>query len=421
MIADATLERVFARRTVALLGDLIRASLWGAVFVLWVVFAQIYARMFRLTIADPVHSDFTIFYYTARLLADGLPMYGAPPARYGVDWAAQHLGNLNPPHFQLLLEPLGWLSYRHAYVLWVTVNAAALLASVLVIGRTLGMGLTWRRVAIGGALVMSAAPFTTVAVTSELSFLLMLPATLAWAAARRQRWRRAGVWLGVCISLKLFFLLFVPWLVLRKRWDTVIAALATTAGITCVGIVVYGPRAYLAWLHLLGSVGWWWLPMNASWHGFVSRVFAGAQTIAAAVSWPAAVTPLAAAGGIVVCAVTVWSARRLGGDAAGSDVAFLLLLLGGLIASPLGWVYYLPFALGPLLGVLWTGTWRLLPTRQVVIVALLCAGLYVSLEQAAAGQPSAFLTVTLASAYFWSTLALWLAVLGLSRRFGPWS
>ena len=111
MIADAPLERVLARRTVALLGDLIRAALWGAVIVVWVVFAQIYARMYRLTLEDPSHSDFTIFYFTARLVADGLPMYGASPARYGIEWAGDHLGNLNPPHFQLLVQPLAALAY----------------------------------------------------------------------------------------------------------------------------------------------------------------------------------------------------------------------------------------------------------------------------------------------------------------------
>ena len=81
---------------------------------MWVAFAQVYARMIRLTITDPTHSDFTIFYYTSRMVADGLPMYGVSPARYGVTWAADHLGNLNPPHVQLLLLPLGHLSYRAA-------------------------------------------------------------------------------------------------------------------------------------------------------------------------------------------------------------------------------------------------------------------------------------------------------------------
>ena len=221
MIADATLERVLARRTVALLGDLDPRARSGAQSSLtWAVFAQVYARMYRLTLADPAHSDFTIFYFTARLLADGLPMYGASPARYGIHWAADHLGNLNPPHFQLLVQPLAWLSLRPRVMpSWVGVNAVALgRLGARHRARPGASTLTWRRFAIGGAVIMSTAPFTTVAITSEWTFLLMLPATLAWAAARRGQWARAGLWLGVCVSLKLFFLLFVPWLILRRRW-----------------------------------------------------------------------------------------------------------------------------------------------------------------------------------------------------------
>jgi len=79
MVSDETLRRVLPAGAVALLGDIIRALIWGLVFVIWVAFAQVYLRMIRLTIAEPSHSDFTIFYYTSRMVADGLPMYGLSP------------------------------------------------------------------------------------------------------------------------------------------------------------------------------------------------------------------------------------------------------------------------------------------------------------------------------------------------------
>lgn len=416
MIADATLERVLARRTVALLGDLIRAALWGAVIVVWVVFAQIYARMYRLTLEDPSHSDFTIFYFTARLVADGLPMYGASPARYGIEWAGDHLGNLNPPHFQLLVQPLAALAYGRAYTVWTAVNAAALLASIIAIARALNLELTWRRIVVGGAIVMSAAPFTMVAITSEWSFLLMLPAALAWAAARRQQWTRAGVWLGLCVSLKLFFLVFVPWLAVRRHWAALTSMACAAAAAMTVGLLVYGPETYAAWLQTLGRVGWWWLPMNASWHGFVSRVFQGGATVQAVYQLPAVVGPAGLAGALAICATSLWAVRRLDGDAVRVDVAFLALTQAALLASPLGWVYYMPLLLAPLVGVLCSGVWRLLSTRELLAIGALGTGLYLSLEQVSSGQPSRLVSATLASTYFWSALALWVGGLALARR-----
>jgi len=126
---------------------------------------------------------------------------------------------------------------------------------------------------VWGAFTIGLAPFTTVAVTGELTFVLLLPATLLWRAWRRGEWRAAGAWLGVCASLKLFFLLFVPLLVLRRRWASLSALAASVAAIVAIGSLVFGLDTYRLWLQSFERVGWWWMAMNASWHGLVSRFF----------------------------------------------------------------------------------------------------------------------------------------------------
>jgi hypothetical protein len=241
MISDAALRRVFSASTVALVGDLVRALLWGLAVVVWLAFLQVYLRMIRLTLADPSGSDFTIFYYTARMVADGLPMYGESPARYGVKWAAEHLGNLNPPHFQLLFQPLAALPYGQALMAWVGISLAALIAAVVVIVRELGVTFTWRRFVVWGAVTVGLAPFTTVAVTSEITFLLLLPFALLWRAWRNGRWGTAGFWLGVLVSVKLFLLVPVVWLVLRRQGRALAAAALVVTAVGAFGSAVYGP------------------------------------------------------------------------------------------------------------------------------------------------------------------------------------
>lgn len=416
MLSDAVLSRWLPPRSVALWGDVVRGLLWGAVALTWVVFSQIYARLWRLTLVDPANSDFTIFYYTARLVADGLPMYGASPARYGITWAAGHLGNLNPPHVQLLFQPLAALPYAPAYVLWTAINVAALAAALGVMVRTAGIRLTWRRFLIGGALVVSAAPFTVVAVTSELTFLLLLPFTLAWTSAAAGRWGRAGAWLGICVGWKLFFLVFLPWLALRRQWSALAACGAVVASCVALGLAVHGLETYRLWLGSLGTVGWWWMPMNASWQGLVSRVVEGGRTVAPLVQAPALFPPLAAAGSAVVVAVSVWAGHRLLGRHGAIHAAVLVLVVGSIVASPLGWVYYVPLALGPLIGAIASGEWRLVP--QGWLVASMCAAgaLYIPLEQAAAGQPSPLATITLASSYFYGLTVPWVGLVAAACR-----
>jgi hypothetical protein len=405
MLSDSTLRRVLPASTVALAGDLIRASLWGLALVVWVAFAQVYLRMIRLTLADPSSSDFTIFYYTARMVADGLPMYGESPARYGVTWAAGHLGNLNPPHFQILFVPLAGLPYGQALLAWVGVSAACLVASLALIARELGVALTWRRVAAWGAFTIGLAPFTTVAVTSEMTFVLMLPFALLWRAWRRGEWTRAGAWLGVLVSLKLFFLVFAAWLALRRQWRALAACAASGLALVALGSLWFGPDTYRQWVGSLGTVGWQWMAMNASWPGFASRLLEGGSTIAPLLSMPDVVQPLALAGAAVVLLAGIACARGAG------DASLLVLLLAAILASPLGWVYYLPLAYAPMLGWMgagdgWAGLRRLSrPALAAVVIAI--ALLYTPQEVANAGQPSPLATVTLASTYFYATGLLW--------------
>jgi Glycosyltransferase family 87 len=420
MISDARLRRVLPAPAVALLGDLIRWMAWALVLTIWAAFGQVYLRMIRLTLADPTHSDFTIFYYTARFVADGLPMYGLSPARYGVPWAADHLGNLNPPHFQLLAAPLAYLTYAQALGAWVTLNLLALTAAMVVIVRELGIRWSWPRFFLWGAFTLSLAPFTTVAVTSEMTFVLMVPFSLAWRACRNGRWRAAGLWLGACASLKLFLLLFVPWLAWRRQWRALAAFALSASALVAVGAGVFGIQAYREWLTTLGRVGWWWLPMNASWQGLLSRTLEGGATVTPLLRLPGLVRPLALAGSLALAVVALLAARPATGRAEpGDDRSFLVVLLGAVLASPLGWVYYLPLAYGPILGWIRAGRgWGRLAGLPRPWLALLLAGvalLYVPHEATFVGQPSGLASVTIGSAYFWGTLALWLTLVASPR------
>jgi hypothetical protein len=181
-------------------------------------------------------------------------------------------------------------------------------------------------------------------------------------------------------------------------------------------MLAFGALAYREWVSSLGAVGWWWLPMNASWHGFISRALLGSESVEPLIRVAALVAPLGLVGSVALCAITLRESGRLGRDAREVDLAFLLLLAGATLGSPLGWVYYLPLALGPLLGVLWHGTWRALSSPVLATVAVMAAGFYVPQEEAASGQPSALMTVTVASAYFWSLAALWAGTVVLARR-----
>jgi hypothetical protein len=80
-------------------------------------------------------------------------------------------------------------------------------------------------------------------VTCELTFVLMLPFTLAWRAWRSGRWTSAGAWLGACASFA------VP---LARRALAGVAAVMEGAGRVpggrrsagAAGALVFGVESY---------------------------------------------------------------------------------------------------------------------------------------------------------------------------------
>ena len=406
MLDDRTLGRWLPRSVVALTGDLIRATLWMLVVVGLVSCGRIYLRLALLAYERPGGNDFTIFYYTARMVRDGWPMYGELPAEYALSWHGHFLGNLNPPQFQLLLMPLVPLGYRGAVVVWILVNLIAVALSARLILSELTTPPSRRTTLVALLAVFASVAWVSVAVTGEMSAILLLPFTAAWRAARRGRYWTAGVLLGVCASLKLFLLAFVAWFLLVRAWRGIAGVAAGFIGSVSLGVAVYGVATFGQWLDTLSRVAWWALPMNISLRGLAERLFNAQPPFLPVYPEPALVNPVWLLLACSVIAITAWrlwmSARR-----AATDEAWAALLLAALLVSPLGWIYYLPLATAPLLLMADGGwlPWRRGWTGGAFALAILL--LYLPMEVTVLGQPSRVATLVLLCLHSWAVLLLW--------------
>jgi hypothetical protein len=102
----------------------------------------------------------------------------------------------------------------------------------------------------------------------------------------------------------------------------------------------------------------------------------------------------------------------------GRDRSFLVVFLGAILASPLGWVYYLPLTFGAFVGWLRADRWAILrhaATRWRIAVIAGLACLYVPQEVAASFKNNPIATLTVASVYFWGVLLLWLGACRTAR------
>src|SRR5437867_915544 len=191
------------------------------------------------------YTDFATFYDTGRAWLAGTDLYKSGRL-YGL--GAGGTFNLNPPIATIFFAPFALLSEQTALVVWLTLNLALLGMSVRVIVRDLeldsSLPSTLRLVVWIGVLM----PTFQMLVSANLVWILMLPATLAWRAARRGRDGRAGAWLGIVLACKPIFLFFLPYWLVRRQWRSAAAAASVGVGSLLAGWLIFGADAYRSWI-----------------------------------------------------------------------------------------------------------------------------------------------------------------------------
>ena len=412
MVSDRTLQTTFGMspQTVALWGSIIRA--FTALFTCLVLaaLAGVYANTARNTIEIRQGQDFGVFYESA-LSARA----GSGPRTSKVPTEERDLPlspNLNPPHFNVVLTPFTWVDLPRASIAWLTVSLLSLMVSLAAVIRIVGFQ-GWATIGLC-AFAFAATPMIATLFTGQVGLLLLVPFTLAWAYARQGRQVPAGVWIGVCASVKPFFLLFTAYFVVR-RW-TKAAALSCLTVVVCFGggVAVSGVDAYGQWIADLRSVTWAEHFMNASILGFVERTLSASEWHqVSVVDWPQLVMPVSVIAFLGMGLSTLARVRTI----PSIDGQFLLVMVSALLMSPLGWVYYLWFLIPPVAATIHAWDAGQADGRGVLMACGLIGFLVPPLLVVdALGWSHGLGTITVGSVYFWALMALWIAGMRAAAR-----
>lgn len=346
--------------------------------------------------ARAVHwNDFGKFYYAIGNWESGRSLYA--PSVATAMWIAsswRHLLNLNPPHFHLLLLPLGTMSLEASARIWLVANGLTALAAIALVVRELRLTVAPTYWLPFGCIGLASVATGANAISAQCGGLLMLPMALAWRAARHDAWGTSGFWLGVLISVKPFLGLFLFTLPLLRLWKALMTACLAGAACVALGGLVFGLHSYIEWAQALRDVSWVWSSMNASLMAIAVRLFDSSPYVTPFAVRPALVTPLWLAACIAVAAGSRRAAVR------SIDHAFAVTVLASLLISPLGWTYYLWLAM-PGCFALWQ---RRMSSLTWIGLLLLCVPMF----GVNFGQPHPVATLTIGSSYSWGTLALWL-------------
>ena len=146
--------------------------------------------------------------------------------------------------------------------------------------------------------------------------------------------------------------------------------------------------------------------MNGSIAGLFARVFDGGayQPLIPA---PALALAMTLAACIAIVGISLKSIAHRDGQVS-ADHVFALALLAAQLVSPLGWIYYLWLAAGPLLA-MWLTRAQPFKARDVALWLAL-PGLLWPLPLFTVAALAWWQPLTLRSIYTWATLWLWVAV-----------
>jgi len=348
------------------------------------VVMAIYAWQIR---QPPSTSDFTIFYVSAK----------RPPSEMYVRPVGPPRGNMNAPQFQLLIRPLTWWPLATASEVWRGLNLVALCGCVW--GLTRKGPEKWTAADYGAALAW--APFHHELTLNQVTWILWPLLVWTWWCWRQDRWAAGAVAFGVALSLKAFLGVFLLWLVVRRQWRAVGVSLAAAAAAFGAGLAVYGLDVFRNWTAAMAGAEWPGAFSNASIRGLIDRSltknFTGAPPLVDVPRFAMALYFVSAA-----AIVTFTLLRTRDRDV---DVSWPALMASALLASPLGWVYYL---------------WWVLPGTRPSRMLLISPLLWVPFAYITIGQPAGWATATIGSVYSWGLLLAWSRLAGDGvLRIGP--
>ncbi len=251
------------------------------------------------------------------------------------DWAGyENLKFTYPPFAAIAFMLLSVISFSALAKIWVGVNIAALLVTVWL---TLG-ALGYRRgLARLGVTLLLAAPLLWTEPVQRTLFLgqieIVLMTLVIWDLCQPDRrwWKGAGV--GVAAGIKLVPLIFIPYLLLTRRFREAAVASGTFVLTVLVGFAVLPGDSRKYWLGGLfvsgsrtGFVGW---AGNQSLPAIITRLTG--NVVRAQPAWLAVDAVVLIAG--VVCAALL--------DRAGHRmVGVLTCALTGLLVSPISWDHH---------------------------------------------------------------------------------
>ncbi|WP_052441250.1 glycosyltransferase 87 family protein [Streptacidiphilus anmyonensis] len=347
--AQADTEPVRVRRPLP--AWLILPGLVAAVAALWIWLAWMDGH--RLGMASTL--DLQVYYDGGKALRSGSHLYTG-----SYTWV--RLPFTYPPFSAMVFAAASYLKYAHVQIIMTTGTVLALLATAWLCWGRLGHRASLGR--LGATLLVTAVALGTEPVQQTLAFgqvnawlMVIVVADLCLP----DRFRAKGVGVGLAAGFKLVPAIFIPYLLLTRRWRAAAVSTGTLALTVAGSFALFPTEARQYWGGLffdssrMGGVDYLG---NQSLHGMIDRALHGGGAVQAV--W------FLAAGTIAVAGLLLAAREHRRGN---ELLAIVVTAVVGLLASPISWSHHWVWIL-PVLVLGADRAWRGATARDRLTAAL---------------------------------------------------
>jgi len=295
----------------------------SALVILWLLFTIIFNLEIVTSSWDQL-GDFGSFIASGLFLKDGKNPYGiSSPLIFEVFFPRVNAGgkmpNLNPPISLLAFE---WISTGDPIV---TVNIWRILSLFFYVASFLLLANEYQPSPLRTLWAFALAGLWHTIGLGQIYTLLLLLTTLAWLSSRRNKFSLMGIFIGLLVSIKPNFILWVFLLAIQKNWKSVFAASVTIIICAAIPLTRLPPEVYSQWLEAASvDSRVLMMPGNSSLFGLTSRM---------------GIPKMGAILGLLFLGITfltIYRSRYITSPEAINSIGVFLSLL----ISPISWVGY---------------------------------------------------------------------------------
>jgi Glycosyltransferase family 87/Glycosyl transferase family 2 len=158
----------------------------------------------------------------------------------------------HPPYYTLLIAPLGYLSYRQAYIGMAAFNIILAAVLIVLLVRS-SLSIHGRAAVVATALIAGFFPLFVTILQGQSDLVVLVPLTAAYVAWARGRLGWAGIFTALALS-KPQLLLLIPVLFLARRaWRALAGFAAALIALGAMSIAGLGLAPVIEYLKALGA------------------------------------------------------------------------------------------------------------------------------------------------------------------------